>query len=299
MEIKEDCRDWSPSEPQFHHKSPVLFRCPYSERHDQTRHVLYLQRPETAPFLLLAHIWAGKSRVAREACIAFYTNNVFQMYPHHLLAFLDHKVEFCLFKPKDSSYPSGKTFDSPLYKHLHWRAILKDVNITWIRQDDCTYEKDIADLSHALLNLLGCPNLRCVNIHLRIHWGWNMHVTAVLITARIANICKALETKLGGVLASPWSFSPASTHSTHRGLSMCMQNSGEKARKFQSTKRYDLSWIWDPPNEQVHRRVADGTATPEETIRVLIADGSGVHGEEATLLHLEAAASRIEQEIVV
>lgn len=260
-----------PLDPQYHEKEPIPVECSLWRGVPRKSSCRQSSKPglnlgglplcqSFRDLIDLVHEWAPVSAISREAYAAFYTNNTF-------------KMDF-------GDISQLATTSSKPILHLTPMMYLRDVIIDIESQHMellYSYLKKSAPTSMVdsnLLNgLLKCPLLRKVHVTVSIaHTAANACIDASAVLMGISPIYKKIQKNIGLSDGSNWrSRYPEGLPligAPEPGLRVCLRQT-----RFQSEHWYDITWMWDPPDEQARKRVKDGSASSEELIRVLIADG--------------------------
>ena len=239
------------------------------------------------PLLVLLHEWASKSSIAREACVAFYTNTVFSISLTLLPHLLDPAMEWnALSEYKDPSMESGPHDQCRLMRSINPIIYLRHL---LIKIDSTAKEVVDDDFRSATSNTLGrileLQNLLSVQIALPIAHKYKSNRTLMHFRlAAIAAGCKVLEEKLGFDHNSVQRSLGLPSSAPHRGLSVevwpCVFYGG---RPF-VIHRSDITWMWKVPDDQTRKRVKAGVADQQEMFRVSIADNEDKLAERLQVL---------------
>lgn len=255
-----------PTDPRYHEKRPVLVRFCLQD----TSTYMY---PEASPFLALVQKWASRSRTAREACAAFYANNIFK---------LSWSVSPTLLVGQGASHLALGTrlLEGNLGTYL--RTVVIDIDSPRSLLSGGDY-----DTSHCMSGLLKCPSLRKADMSIGIPLSaTNALDEAIPALASITPICKGLIQKIGASSASTWR--PWYTSYLPRmacpgpGLKVCLCHSYRNQGAWHQYW-YDVTWMWKVPSEEIRRLVQNGNSSKKDKLKVSIADG-GRPGEEQLLL---------------
>ena len=247
---------------------------------------LHIRSGDYVQCIEMLHDWAARSYVARGACEVLWFSDNFEysrgfnhgwyfdtdriIDPHHTLY---------LGKPQNGlqlKRAVGAPVDlSMCVVELRLYTNPNPNNLADPTQDDT---KSSLKLKQELCQLHQFPRLRRLQIEIWISQESDAYLEGMTLLESISNTCKELRSRIGAgleiFLARAWPYD---------------------AVEFEYIEGYDLSWMWEEPDQMQRERVEEWVATAGEWIRVLIADGVEVDGEYTLLEELRYVASFLPQ----
>ena len=248
-------------------------------------YLLHIISGDYAQCIQMLHDWAPRSYIARGACEVLWSSD-------------NHIYDWCFNDYGDSDTNTViDTHHSLFLKYGAWPQHKRPVGIpvdlsmcvTKLRLSTNSNPHNLADpskydmeglfrLKEELSQLHQFPRLRLLQIRMWILQESDAYFEVMTVVESISNACKELRARIGA------------------GLQIVLERASPyDILEFEYIEEYDLSWMWEEPNQIQRERVREGVATADEWIRVLIADG--VEGErEYTLLEkLRSTASILPQ----
>ncbi|KAL6721951.1 hypothetical protein ACLMJK_001056 [Lecanora helva] len=226
--------------------------------------------------------WARKSHIAQEACEAFYAANIFMIHSEGIPKCLESHSSIMFYSR--SALAGERThirLRTPQCLQLksHIRNVIIEVRASE-RQLVTTCSR--TELSQTLTRILGFPQLKGVKILISSKLNHDGTVAPYSMTDRefvsalacVNAVCLALRRRIGlCARCIPYAFRSRPS-STNVGLKVFFN-----LRKYWRYTGYedrgywqDVTWVWDPPDDQMRKRVKTGTATRREMVRVRAAD---------------------------
>ena len=260
----------------------------YIDHHDN--YLLHTGSEEYAQCIKMLHDWAARSYVAKGACEVLWSShnfgyNIFNndgfnhgwyfdtdtiIDPHHTL-YLEY-------------YKDGDTIKKALGKPVDLSMCVTKLRLytnpnPWDLADPADYDTEsLLRLKQELSQLHQFPRLRQLDIEIWIPQESDAYDQGMTVVESISNACKELKARIG------------------TGLHISLMRAWPyDINKFEYIEVYDLSWMWEEPNQMQRERVRERVATADEGIRVLIADGVDMKGEYTLLEELRYAASFLPQ----
>ena len=249
-------------------------------------YLLHITSDDYAPCIHMLHDWAPRSYIARGACEVLWSSdnhrfslggfNNFRNFdtdtiidPHHALYLEDRD------RPEHKR-PVGIPVDlSMCVTELRLSA---DYNPHGLADPPESNTESLLRLKQELSQLHQFPRLRELLIEIWIPKDSDAYLIGMTVVESISNACKELRARIG------------------TGLNVLLSREwGYDIMKFEYIEEYELSWMWEEPNEIQRERVREDVATADEGIRVLIADGVEVERECTLLEKLRYRASFLPQ----
>ena len=138
--------------------------------------------------------------------------------------------------------------------------------------------KSLLRLKQELAQLHQFPRLRRLQIEIWIPQESDAYHEGMTVVESISTACKELRARIGA------------------GLKILLMRAWPyDIMEFEYIEEYDLSWMWEEPNQLHRERAREDVATAAECIRVLIADGAEVEGGYTLLEELRYTASSLPQ----
>lgn len=256
------------------------------DRHDN--YFLHIGSGDYAQCIETLHDWATRSYIAKGACEVlwssdscnyvgdsfihgWYTDTDTIIDPHHTLFLGKHGDRLPLKKavgiPVDLSMCVTKL---ELYTHPN------PVNLADPTEIDTT--KSLLRLKQELSQLHQFPRLRQLQIQIWIPQESDAYLEGMTVVESISNACKELRARIGAglkiLLLRAWPYD---------------------IMKIEYIEDYDISWMWEEPNQIHKERAHEWVATADEWIRLLIADGVEVEGRSTLLEELRYMGSFLPQ----
>ena len=248
------------------------------DRHDN--YFLHIGSDDYADCIETLHDWATRSYIAKGACEVLWSSDRFNhswyfdidtiIDPHHTLTLSKPGDEFRLKKavgiPVDLSMCVTK---------LELYTCGNPVNLADPTARDM---ESLLRLKQELSQLHQFPRLRQLQIQIWIPQESDAYLEGMTVVESISNACQELRARIGA------------------GLTVFLLRAWPyDIMKFEYIEEYDISWMWEEPN-QIHReRTHEWVATADEWIRLLIADGVEVEGRHTLLEELRYMGSFLPQ----
>ena len=265
---------------------------------------LLLYSVEKLPLLRVASRSFFQSRIAKEICEVFFTNNVLRLGWTSLPSFISGSSGlFVRFSPPYVRDPRGG-FVRPgsaiqhIPKALTPGHYIRDLTISidlpldtgeeytmseWEEKKYiCTSSRtreEYAKITKTLETFFGCPALRRLEVTLKLPWINISFEKALLCIQTIRPVCMALQEKLGFHDYGPdFEITESSLQrpftSLEKGLSVRLIKEDETCgRDIPRKWLHQVKWIGSTPDEGVCSKVMDESANAEEKMWVLMADG--------------------------
>ena len=226
------------------------------------------------------HDWAARSYIAKGACEVMWSSDRFNhgwytgtdtlIDPHHTL-FLRNDGDG-LWLNKAVGIPVDL---SMCVKKLRLYTNPGPGNLADPTEIDT---ESLLKLKQELSQLHQFPRLRQLQIQIGIPQESDAYLEGMTIVESISNACKELRARIGAgltvLLTRAWPYD---------------------IDEFEYVEEYDLSWMWEEPNQMHRERARECVATAGEAIRVLIADGVEKEGGNTLLEELRYVASFLPQ----
>ena len=225
------------------------------------------------PFLVLLHMWATRSSVAREACMAFYTNSIFYMSCNLLPHVLDKTTKWnALLEPDEFHLQSDPQYQRRLSRGInpikYLRHLLVKIEASC---SEIVLEEFKSVTSDALGRILELPNIKSVQIVLSttLKHALDTCPTAAGVAA-VAEVCTLLKERIGIDQESLKRITGLRCSTPIKGLSVEVW-----VRVFSCAinyYRYNITSLWNVPDDKIRGRMRQGVADWKEELRVLMAD---------------------------
>ena len=248
------------------------------DRHDN--YFLHIRSDDYAQCIETLHDWATRSYIAKGACEVLWSSDHFNhnwyfdtdtiIDPHHTLTLGKHGDGFWLKKavgiPVDLSMCVTKL------------ELYTNGNPVNLADPTALDTESLLRLKQELSQLHQFPRLRQLQIQIWIPQESDAYLEGMTVVESISSACKELRARIGAgltiLLLRAWPYD---------------------IMKFEYIEDYDISWMWEEPN-QIHRgRAHEWVATADEWIRLLIADGVEVGGRSTLLEELRYMGSFLPQ----
>ena len=253
-------------------------------------YLLHTGSKEYAQCIEVLHDWAARSYIAKGACEVLWSSDTFSYYPSNKRGF-NHGWYF----DTDTIIDPHHTLYLEYYKDDDWikmavgNPIDLSMCVTKLKlytnpnpcnlADPADYDTEsLLKLKHELSQLHQFPRLRRLDIEIGIPQNSDAYHEGMTVVESISNACKEIKARIG------------------TGLDISLVRARPyDINNFEYIEVYDLSWMWEEPNQMHRERVREQVATADEGIRVLIADGVDMRGEYTLLEELRYAASFLPQ----
>ncbi len=191
-------------------------------------------KSKLTPFAVIAHKWAARSRVAREACITFYEHKMFDLNAKAIQDLIPDSFARTVAQQLNilgcKNFTSFQDIDKPLSLSIEPRPYLRNLHIYLM---DRNYDPWSDLRLPALSELLRCPNLKYVSIRIWAFDVVNPFPEALPAIQLISEVCKTLKEKIGGNKENPWPRFSSRFSSSARGLNVCVHREKHALREFE------------------------------------------------------------------
>ena len=250
-------------------------------------YLLHISSEDYVQCIEMLHDWASRSYIAKGACEVLWSSDNFEYsrsFNHGWCFDTDTIID-----PHHTLHLEGNFGDGLRLE----KAVGIPVDLSMCVMGICLYTnpnpgnladpteidtKSLLKLKKELSQLHQFPRLRRLQIEIWISQECNAYLEGMTVIESIANACKELRVRIGA------------------GLQIFLMRAWPyDITEFEYIEEYDLSWMWEEPNQMHRERAREGVATAAECIRVLIADGVEVDGEYTLLEKLRYTASALPQ----
>ncbi|KAM0798528.1 hypothetical protein BDR22DRAFT_378095 [Usnea florida] len=262
----------------------------FIDYHDN--YLLHTGSKEYVQCIKVLHDWAARSYIAKGACEVLWSSDHFNFsynifnnrgYNHgwysDTYTIIDPHHTLYLEYYKDGEF-INKAVGNPVDLSMCVTKLCLYTNPNPCNlADPADYDTEsLLKLKQELSQLHQFPRLRRLDIEISIPQASDAYHQGMTVVESISDACKEIKARIG------------------TGLTISLMRAWPyDINEFEYIEEYDISWMWEEPNQMHRERVREWVATADEGIRVLIADGVDVKGEYTLLEELRYAASYLPQ----